>query len=56
MYVDGFVVPVPRDRLDDYRALSEKSAAAWKRHGALTYVECVADDVQPGKLLSLIHI
>ena len=52
MYVDGFVVPVPRDRLDDYRALSEKSAAAWKRHGALTYVECVADDVQPGKLTS----
>lgn len=52
MYVDGFVMPVRKDRLEEYRALAEKSAQAWKRHGALTYVECVADDVQPGKLTS----
>ncbi|MGY0504715.1 DUF1428 domain-containing protein [Luteimonas sp. e5] len=52
MYVDGFVVPVKKDRLDAYRALSQQVSAVWKEHGALDYVECVADDVQPGKLTS----
>ena len=51
-YVDGFVVPVRKDRVEDYRALSQKCSAVWKEHGALDYVECVADDVQPGKLTS----
>ena len=51
-YVDGFVVPVRKDRVEDYRAPSQKCSAVWKEHGALDYVECVADDVQPGKLTS----
>ncbi|AXA84893.1 DUF1428 domain-containing protein [Lysobacter oculi] len=51
-YVDGFVVPVRKDRVEDYRAVSQKCSAVWKDHGALDYVECVADDVQPGKLTS----
>lgn len=51
-YVDGFVVPVPKARLDDYRALAEKAGAVWMEHGALAYCECVADDVKPGELTS----
>ncbi len=34
-YVDGFVFPVPRDRLDEYRRLAEAVAEIWKEHGAL---------------------
>ena len=48
-YVDGFVVPVPRARLDEYRALARLASEIWMENGALEYVECVADDVQPGK-------
>jgi len=48
-YVDGFVVPVPRENLAAYRRLARKAGAIWKEYGALEYVECVADDVQPGK-------
>jgi len=48
-YVDGFVVPVPLAKLEDYRKLAEKAGAIWKEYGALAYVECVADDVQPGE-------
>ena len=44
-YVDGFVLPVPRDRLDEYRRLSEAVAAIWKEHGALDYREFVGDDM-----------
>ncbi|MFT3922063.1 MAG: DUF1428 domain-containing protein [Myxococcales bacterium] len=51
-YVDGFVVPVPKQKLAEYKELAKKSGALWREHGALEYHECVADDVQPGKLTS----
>jgi len=51
-YVDGFVVPVPKKKIDAYRRMSRKAGKVWKEHGALEYVEAVADDVQPGKLTS----
>jgi uncharacterized protein YbaA (DUF1428 family) len=51
-YVDGFVVPVPKKNLDAYRRLSRRAGAIWREYGALEYVECVADDVKPGKYTS----
>ena len=48
-YVDGFVVPVKKAKLESYRRLARKMAAVCKEYGALEYVECVADDVKPGK-------
>ena len=51
-YVDGFVVPVKRDRIDEYRAIAEKAGAIWREFGALDYKECVADDVDAGKSTS----
>jgi len=51
-YVDGFVVPVPKDKIDAYRRIARKAGNIWKEYGALEYVECVADDVQPGKVTS----
>jgi uncharacterized protein YbaA (DUF1428 family) len=48
-YVDGFVLPVPEKNLAAYRRLARKAGNIWKEYGALEYVECVADDVQPGK-------
>jgi uncharacterized protein YbaA (DUF1428 family) len=52
MYVDGFVVPVPADRLAEYRKLARKAGKVWREHGALDYCECLADDVKPGKWTS----
>ena len=48
-YVDGFVVPVPVNKLAAYRRMAQKAGKVWMKHGALEYVECVADDVKPGK-------
>jgi uncharacterized protein YbaA (DUF1428 family) len=48
-YVDGFVLPVPQERLTEYRRMARKAGAVWKDHGALAYLEAVADDVKPGK-------
>ena len=44
-YVDGFVFPVPRDRLSEYRRVAEAAAQIWKEHGALDYREFVGDDL-----------
>ena len=51
-YVDGFVVPVPKKNIAAYRRMARKAGKVWREHGALEYVECVADDVKPGKLTS----
>ena len=51
-YFDGFVVPVPRKKLDAYRRVAKTASKVWRDHGALEYVECIADDVKPGKVTS----
>ncbi len=51
-YIDFMVVPVPKTKLPAYRALVKKSVEAWKRCGALAYIEAAADDVKPGKTTS----
>jgi len=49
MYVDGIVVPVPKAKLAAYKKMATKAGKIWREHGALQYVESVADDVKPGK-------
>ncbi len=51
-YIDGFVVPVPKDKVDAYRAMGERAGKIWIEHGALQFWETVADDVKPGKVTS----
>jgi uncharacterized protein YbaA (DUF1428 family) len=51
-YVDGFVVPVPKRKVDAYRRMARKAGKIWREHGALEYRECVADDVKMGKVTS----
>ena len=51
-YVDGYVVPVPKKKVDAYRRLARKAGKIWREHGALQVRECIADDVKPGKVTS----
>jgi uncharacterized protein YbaA (DUF1428 family) len=51
-YVDGYVVPVPKSKVDDYRKMAEQAGKVWMEHGALQFTECLADDVKPGKVTS----
>jgi uncharacterized protein YbaA (DUF1428 family) len=52
MYVDGFVVPIKKDRVADYRAMAQDAGKVWMKHGARSYVETVADDVPDGEVTS----
>ena len=51
-YVDGFVVPVPKRKVQAYRRMSLKAGKIWREYGAIDYREWVADDVKVGKLTS----
>src|SRR6185503_15736826 len=51
-YADGFVLPVPKDKVEDYRQIAQQAGEVWREHGALEYYECVAEDVNVGELTS----
>jgi len=51
-YVDGFVLPVPKKKLEAYRKMAQQAGKVWREHGAVAFVECAADDVKPGKRTS----
>lgn len=51
-YVEGFVVPVPKDKLDAYKEMSRTVERVFRELGATDYVECVGDDVPYGTLTS----
>jgi uncharacterized protein YbaA (DUF1428 family) len=45
-YVDGFLLPVPKGKLEAYRKISAAAGKVWIEYGALDYVECVGDDLK----------
>lgn len=51
-YVDGYVLAVPKANVEAYRDLASLTGRIWMDHGALSYVECFADDVPYGELTS----
>ena len=46
LYVDGFVIPVPKKKVASYLKIASKARKVWLEHGALDYKECVGDDLQ----------
>lgn len=46
-YIDGFVLSVPREKLDEYKTMAQKAGEVWKKYGALEYVESVGEDLDP---------
>ena len=51
-YVDGFVIAVPKDKIDAYKKMARLGGTVWMEYGALSYVECFGDDVPYGELTS----
>jgi uncharacterized protein YbaA (DUF1428 family) len=52
MYVDGFVIAVPKKRIGDYRKMAKAACKVWMEYGATGFFESVADDVSMGKITS----
>jgi uncharacterized protein YbaA (DUF1428 family) len=51
-YIEISVIPVKKDRIDEYKKMAKKSAKLFKACGAIAYVEAIEDDVKPGKVTS----
>ena len=51
-YVDGFLLAVPKDKVEAYKTMATLGRDTWMKHGALSYMEAVADDVPYGELTS----
>lgn len=51
-YVDGFVLAVPKAKIEAYKDMARLAGSVWMEHGALSYVECIGDDVPYGELTS----
>ena len=45
-YVDGFVIPLPKTKVEVYRRLAQKAGRIWREHGALEFRECVLEDAK----------
>jgi uncharacterized protein YbaA (DUF1428 family) len=54
-YVDGFVTPIPKRKVAEYKRMSRKVGKVWLDHGALEYREWIADDVKWGKRTSFLR-
>lgn len=48
-YVDGYLVPVPAARAEDYRALAERMVPVFQDAGVVRLVESWGDDVPAGE-------
>ena len=46
MYVDGFLIPIPKKSIATYRKIAKLAGKVWKEYGAHEYVECVADELE----------
>jgi uncharacterized protein YbaA (DUF1428 family) len=46
VYVDGFVLCVPKKKLKAYETIAKKAGKVWREHGALEYFECVGEDLK----------
>lgn len=55
-YIDGFVLPVPRVHLSEYRNMAEEVAEIWKEYGALAYFEYVGEDLELEGTRSFIEV
>jgi uncharacterized protein YbaA (DUF1428 family) len=51
-YVDGFILAVPKANIEAYKKMAQVGGEVWMAHGALSYVECIGDDVPYGELTS----
>jgi len=45
-YIDGFVFPIAKAHLEEYKTVAKKVAEIWKEYGALAYLEFLGDDLQ----------
>lgn len=49
-YVDGFVIPIAKEKLKDYEKMAKEGKKIWMKCGAVAYYECIGDDLTPASM------
>ena len=49
-YVEGFVLVVPKDKIEEYQKMAEAGKEMWMKYGALEYMECIGEDLNPREM------
>lgn len=44
-YIDAYVLVIPRDKVEKYRKMAQDGCNIWMKNGALSYRECMGDDL-----------
>lgn len=44
-YVDGFIIPIPKNKINAYKKMAKIGCKTWMKHGAVAYFECLGDDM-----------
>ena len=45
-YIDGFLIPIAKDKVGEYKEMAQKAGEVWMEHGALEFCECEGDDLE----------
>lgn len=45
-YVEGFVIPIPKGKVQAYKKIATSAGKVWMKHGALSYFETVGQDLK----------
>ncbi len=45
-YVDGYVLPIPKNKVKEYLKMARMGEKMWRKFGALDYKECIGDDLK----------
>ena len=51
-YVDGFLLPLPNDKIEEYQKIAFRAGEIWKEHGAIAYWETVGDDIAVDEMVN----
>lgn len=51
-YIDGYILPIRKDQVEAYRRIAHTAGGIWREHGALSYRECVGEDLAAEGMVS----
>lgn len=53
-YVDGYVLPVKKNKLATYKKMATMAGKTWIKYGALQYFECAGNDMSIASKMKLL--
>lgn len=56
MFIDGFVLPVPKGKVAEYTKMAKAARKVWMKHGALEYREFEFEEIDQQPMVSFLKM